>query len=341
MAEFNIVLIDSDFYTRHILSAYLNRISKELGVKLNIFSSQNRVEGLGLAYITKPDLIILNADLPKYSNTDLIEFILSNPDLNKKTTILHVLDDKFKNKLPHNYITFNRNAPNFLKLIVEQISKTIAHKASVNKSVQFSARRLSFANSTLKLANKAQILRHTKTNIYKNIFKAFILSIVTNLSLFALRILLGHTKDQNIEQYKLDLAKFRIKVYPTTSALAIILTLVLIQAPLILMGSVTLLNTRIVPISASSSNQINVDFEEAVFDPEQIIFEDSLLKLKPIIKSPTVIPTIFEEIVAQPTSSVRLISTTDVPEPTSIESIASPIPRCTRNNYSNRKLLQI
>ena len=86
-----VVIIDDDTNIRTIL----RRIVQEILPNVETYTASNGVEGLGLVYTVNPDLIILDATLPKYSGVEVIEFLTSNQKLQeRKIPIVLLLDEK-------------------------------------------------------------------------------------------------------------------------------------------------------------------------------------------------------------------------------------------------------
>ncbi|MCA9383630.1 response regulator [Candidatus Dojkabacteria bacterium] len=69
-----IVLVDDNYAIRQLIKSILG----DLDNSIEIFSSSDGIEGLGLVYTINPDLIILDTTLPKYSGKEVYEFLLEN-----------------------------------------------------------------------------------------------------------------------------------------------------------------------------------------------------------------------------------------------------------------------
>ena len=107
-----VVIIDDDLNIRTIL----RRIVQEILPNVETYTASNGVEGLGLVYTVNPDLIILDATLPKYSGVEVIEFLVSNEKLQERhTPVVLLLDEKARLNLPSNYVQIFKGSRKFIE----------------------------------------------------------------------------------------------------------------------------------------------------------------------------------------------------------------------------------
>ncbi|MBN2015632.1 response regulator, partial [Candidatus Dojkabacteria bacterium] len=143
-----IVIIDNDFVIRQVIKSFLVRVFKNV----ELYSSENGVEGLGLVISTNPDLVIIDVTLPKYSGRELIEYLVSNPRFNDMTVI--VLNDGAKHlDLPDEYIKLDKKDPYFLHKLIKSVG--IRLKLDDLGEGFADKLRLYFGSRAIKLADRA------------------------------------------------------------------------------------------------------------------------------------------------------------------------------------------
>ena len=71
-----IIIIDDSPVIRLTLSSIFSRYFNKS--QLKIYTSVDGLQGLGYVFITRPDLIIVDLTLPKYSGKEVIDFISTN-----------------------------------------------------------------------------------------------------------------------------------------------------------------------------------------------------------------------------------------------------------------------
>ena len=109
--DYKLVLIDDNFAIRQSIKALLSHVSKKYHVDLNVFSTDNGVEGLGYIYITSPNIIIIDTTLPKYSGRNVVEYLIHNPRFRSENVKVIVLQESSKRDLvlPPNFILVDKS----------------------------------------------------------------------------------------------------------------------------------------------------------------------------------------------------------------------------------------
>lgn len=264
----NIVLIDDNFAIRQIIKIFLTRLSKKYSFDLNIYTSDNGVEGLGYVFITNPNIIIVDTTLPKYSGRDIIEFFVRNTKFRSDDIQVIVLEENPRKKLnlPSNFHSINKNKHNSF----DELTDILIQKLNISDFGRMSRFYDSLGGFVMKYSNKDDILskKISKKIRLKNFFystKWAILEILISCALGLIMLVFGKPKDDNITQSRLDRNTFRTKYYPTlalsfVSALFILINVTLFTFSQISIFRNNLLETRALTTFVVDSTADSVDF---------------------------------------------------------------------------------
>ncbi|HRP37025.1 MAG TPA: hypothetical protein PLS50_04395, partial [Candidatus Dojkabacteria bacterium] len=227
-----IVIIDDNFAIRQVIKIFLTRLSRNDSFDLNIFSTDNGVEGLGYVYITNPNIVIVDTTLPKYSGREVLDYFAQNPKFQESGINVIVLHEENRSdlKLPNNFHVISKNQKGSFRLIVQTIDKILGTSETSN------ARNLieRIGNFILSNGNKDDLLSKSITG---EAFPKTILSRIkwvgleftSSIALTLLLILFGKPTDENITQQDLDKKAFRSKYYPTLAVTFISSIIILIN----------------------------------------------------------------------------------------------------------------
>src|SRR5260221_1505863 len=160
-----VVIIDDDHAIRVVLSSLLK---KYLGNNLELFTSDNGVEGLGLVFISTPDLIIIDTTLPRYAGLELIDYIRSNEKLVNSKINLILIGEK---DLPENLSNFNasfldKRDPSFVEKFHRSIEFFYTAETGLIKPTTITLAdklRTLFGAGIIKWANSSDIIMHRIT----------------------------------------------------------------------------------------------------------------------------------------------------------------------------------
>jgi CheY-like chemotaxis protein len=308
----NIVIVVQDDYIRHSLRTFFSKYQN-----LNVFTSNNGVEGVGYAVITNPDLIILDSNLPKYSGVELINFLKSKDEYHKKrSAVIVIYEGGSIPKVPEHYFLIQRMNKNFLvnliKLIKEELNiKKINERSLVNKlRLKLSEKLISSSNKINTLVRETQDMPYLDkwtTNIGILILKlreTFIFSIFFIIS--------GKGKEINIDQSKTDSYLYRAKVYPTLSIFFASILMVISQVLLLFLGGVVIFNTKVVSVFAATPKEIeyNLNFNQTIYSSDEIEFSNKSLHLRKFDKD---ISTIATDWKGDPNKAPLNLNNQDIP----------------------------
>ena len=227
-----IVLIDDNFAIRQVIKIFLTRLSNKFSIDLNIFSTDNGVEGLGFVYITSPDIVIVDTTLPKYSGREVLDYFVQNPKFQESGINVIVLHEEKESdfKLPSNFQVISKNQKGSFELIVKTIDKILSTTES-GKS-----RRLieKIGDFILSNGNKDDLLLKKLTNsafpkTLLNRIRWIWLEFTSSMAITLLLLLYGKPTDENITQQDLDKKAFRSKYYPTLAVTFISSIIILIN----------------------------------------------------------------------------------------------------------------
>lgn len=271
-----LVLIDDNFAVRFILKSLL----AEQFSGSEVFTAQDGVQGLGLIYATDPEVIVIDATLPKYSGREVVDFIISSPRLNSRKVI--VLTDgsyNIKNQFPQNFSVIEKKDSEFFNKFLSCMGNDAQ---SINR---LSKLKLVFRKTLLKLSNTHDIIRwRMGKTLFNKIFLFFpwiLNEIISSLILAILLITTHKGKDANIAQSEEDLKKFRVQVYPTLVALIAGIFILICQVALFIAGGIIIFNNvRIESVFADFSREVYIDLEKSEFNTALIEIVDGKLQLK-------------------------------------------------------------
>ncbi|WKZ31380.1 MAG: tandem-95 repeat protein [Candidatus Dojkabacteria bacterium] len=266
--QLKIVIIDDDFVVRQVLGLLLKHFAHR---NVKIFTSDNGLEGLGYLMVVLPDIIILDTTLPKYSGTELAQFIVSNPRYHGQK--LKVLLIEGKDQLSEGFLNLNKSDKDF-------IEKTLVGATGVNKEnlskTKIDRILLNAAHKTLSSTDKAdQYIK--KRDSSKNRFEKFGYAVAWLASqvqlsswLLLINLFLGRWKDENEVQNREDLRKYRVRYYPTFATFFISAFFVLMQVLIYIAGGVTILNSRLDSVFADRERQIILTYNDASYSEQEV-----------------------------------------------------------------------
>jgi len=289
----SIVIIDDDSLIRNALKILTWGHLKNDLLDLKVYSSDDGVDGLGLIYVTNPDIIVVDSTLPKYSGREITEYLISNEKfLNKQVIILNDGSGVIDN-LPNNYKVINKKGEKFLKeftshiellvnkiLIAYGISKTTTKTQILQSLIGGLVKYANWADITMFKISESNFLVKIPLYIYWVLLQ-FFSSILYSLVL----LLTPQIIDANIKQSRTDLQSFRVRAYPTLVAFFVALIFLVLQFALFIVGGIVIFNSvRIESIFAANENKVSVDFGAALFDTNSIELSTGSIKLKQLTR---------------------------------------------------------
>lgn len=211
MSAKRIVIIDDDFIVREIIK---KSIQQNADVSVNVFSSSNGVEGLGLIELENPDLVILDTTLPKFNGAELLDILSKRSNL--KIILLHE-DATFPENIQSNVAKLDKSNPDFIDNLNDELKKFFA-RSYENKKNGFHRR---VARKLILRSNNKDVLVHrmTKEGRYFNVFywiKLFLTELYLSILLTIFYITSGgRIKDSNFSQKVIDRKAYAVRYYPS------------------------------------------------------------------------------------------------------------------------------
>jgi CheY-like chemotaxis protein len=256
-----IVLLDDNPAIRIAMHILIEQIHP-VDTRINIYTSQDGVQGLGYIAITNPQLIIIDATLPRYSGRELTEYLSSNPKYSNKDII--ILSDGNYNikegKFPRNYHIVDKRDKHFADKLESKVREVLHITATNKNKLQRYHEKVVRAviGGTIAIGNFSDKLiyyERRKGIIFKILFALpwFLSQVLGSMCLGLLRIMCGKTENANIAQKNKDDIIFRVKYYPTLIAVILTLLFLLIQLFAYLIGGLFILSqTGNVPVVTAS-----------------------------------------------------------------------------------------
>lgn len=221
-----VVIIDDNFVVRDILKTFLTKFKIDNNLDYKIYTSEDGVSGLGYIYVIKPEIIVIDTTLPKYSGREVIDYILSNPNLNSDNTNFIILHDGAIESLrvPGNAAILDKKNPDFINNFLKLFSKIIISRRQAKSQLNLNdSFKISLGEQALKWAGRSE---RTRDNLAKNksplrvftFLKWTLSEIMTSLFLSLIRIFNPKVEDDNIDQKNKDIRSYRARHYPTLVA---------------------------------------------------------------------------------------------------------------------------
>lgn len=250
METFKILIVNDSFIERFTLKTSIQLFLRSEVKNISVFSSSNSVEALGKAFISNPNLMIIDATLPKLSGGELAWFLDQYKDkleeMSSMQTIITQEDDEASKFFP-NFLGFSKGNRDFLgnliKLIRINISESQTKDLKSPPVKQFDIHTkpgkvlLLFASRAIFWENRAANFFHKSkekkiSSIYRNsawLLRKFAADTFFMFFLFLTFPILGKISEESIEQRKADLTELRVKYYPRILIGFIALGLIFLQ----------------------------------------------------------------------------------------------------------------
>ncbi len=259
-----VVLVDDNFIIRHVLKTFLAKLEAKLSIDLQIASSEDGVQAVGYLFLLKPDIVIIDSTLPKYSGRELIEYIASNKQFSLTRKII-VLTEGKKLDLPSGYTVIDKRDWNFIDKLIDEVENTIREKNKLYIKEKFKSRLMYFAKNAVLWANRSDLLMNrifSTVRILKLLLFLpwFIVQVIISLNLTVLRIFSTTPKDDNLLQSGKDLSKFRVRYYPTLVGIIVSVIILVLQLGLFIAGGALIFRVaeREQPVMAVNKNDFKV-----------------------------------------------------------------------------------
>ncbi len=271
--KLSVVVIDDNYILRQTLITSISHLSGLNKSQIEFMTSSNGLEGLGLTIAADPDVVILDSTLPRYSGRELIEFLISNPSLKNKQTVVIVLVEKgVKLDLPKNYVVVERDDLQFLKKVLDGVLLSKKFSRSTNTESKLL---LSLSAKLIQLTTKSDNL--VKSASYATAFSRALIygwwlisQLYLNLLLSILFICWGKVKEANVDQKLLDLAEYRIRYYPTVVTSFLAFFLIILQIAAYVAGSLVLFGVKVRSVFANQSPTVEINLWDSIYDKSKI-----------------------------------------------------------------------
>lgn len=275
-----ISLLDDNFQIRFVLKKIL---SAKYRNNVKIFSSDNGLSGLGSIFVNKPDLIIVDTTLPKYAGIEVLEYIKTNEYINSKNTPVIVLSeetvkeeqkrDAVEKNILSNYIHLRKTDRNFLSQLLSEVDKIFSASEQKRKFSAFARFKEYLARDIINISNRLDRVISSLSKRSPGLSPIEIpyyifLQISVSLYLTLFYILNGRKlKEENIEQEKKDLKRFRVRYYPTLATILGSIFFVFFQVALFVVGGLIVFESvKVRSIFADLSPEYNINLLNSEYD---------------------------------------------------------------------------
>jgi CheY-like chemotaxis protein len=298
--KMKIAILDDNFSVRQSIRLIVDRVATVRGVKTEIFSVEDGIEGLGYILVTFPDIIIIDTTLPKYSGREVMEYLNTNDKFASKRVSVIVLHDggaDLEKKAHFDYL--NKQDSNFVNKFEAMLNKAIiargdlpAEKAAhvpKESSVWINLKRW-FLQLTIKIATRSDLFMREagRQGLFAQIipyFAWFLCQVLLAVSVTVI-YLQKRSSELNTLQSSTDASYFRVRAYPTISMFLASLLLVVLQFGLLVLGGVVIFNSRVESVFADYSKEVVVKFEPSVYDNKSLAVSASGVELAQVKGAP-------------------------------------------------------
>ncbi len=257
-----LVLLDDNFVVRYVLRTLLHKLSGEIGLRLNIHTSEDGVQGLGYIFAVRPDVVIVDTTLPKYSGRELLEFLASNERYasgQHRVIVLH--DGRLKLELPAKYVAVDKRSKFFLKILFGAVQNALQVEGTLQSRFLVKGWLWRVAGLVLRMANTSDLFlyKSSQSLLFIKLWWWIIASlsqIVQGIILSIIRLTNRDIPDTNVDQRNRDIWQFRTRYYPTLVTVVAAIFLLLIQFLAYVIGGVLIfdLAEKNVPVDAAFGN---------------------------------------------------------------------------------------
>ncbi len=232
----SIIIVDEAFAVRQTLNIFSNVI---LGFN-ECLTSSNGIEGIGYIFVFKPNIIIVDSTLPKFSGREVVDFLVTNEKLISDTTIKILLlaerKKGFLKDLPSNFYMVSKDHQ-----CLSNIYKIIDSNTNLNIKKRIL---IMLGNSIISISCRIEKLREETSDNFKKFFFKFpfktLLTIFNLSQLFLFLTIFKRGKEKNKEQSRKDLMLYRSYYYPTLWVIIMTFFTGLIQSIILILGGVSL-----------------------------------------------------------------------------------------------------
>lgn len=274
LSTFKAVIIDDNQVLRMQLRDLLHRLYPNI----EVHTADNGVEGLGLVYVIKPDLIFIDTTLPKYGGMEVMEYLVTNVDLKSSNTKVLVLSETSDmNVDPSKYALINKRSPQFVEL-VQEACRIFLPIDPVPQNGRWARLANYLAGGAMAWANRADLVMHGvyKPRRFKLIWFPMwmwwlVTQLMTTLAFFVYSLGFRRYPDSNIDQQRKDLLYYRTRYYPTLVGFLTSFMFVALQVGLFVGGGIIIFsNIKVNSVFANYATSVDVDFKLVEYDARYI-----------------------------------------------------------------------
>ncbi|MBN1331716.1 right-handed parallel beta-helix repeat-containing protein, partial [Candidatus Dojkabacteria bacterium] len=278
MKRQKVVIIEDNYAIREALKHLISSIFLN---QVDIFSSDNGVEGLGFLYLVDPDLVLVDSTLPKYSGREIIEYLSTNERiLNSKVNILVMSEGVTRTSLPANFSALDKSKKSF----VEDLRIVLGQNELLD---EFNIGDIS-GGLIARIVNVGNLRDITFASLDRTRFllgrflkkaKIFVYELVLSILMVLIKLSNRRVVDANVVQEHDDLRKFRVRYYPTMIGVLTGVFLVFLQLLLFVGGGIVVMNVRVKSILAAGGASTTYSFDAAhssgyTYAADEITLED-------------------------------------------------------------------
>lgn len=230
-----VVLLDDSLVVRYILRNLLHILCLNSHIDLQIYTSEDGVQGLGYIFIERPDIIIVDTTLPKYSGREVVEFLATNNQIkeSRKKLVILTQGDEIPQFTP-NQIVVSKKDPLFLVKLLHHMASLIGQPKAEIAPTLIDRLRVWLGQNSLKHILRSdhgydQIRKINKLAAPYYLFSWLMHQALLSLNLTLFRLITRNFHEANLAQVDKDTAVFRARYYPTLAVLLTSIILLILQ----------------------------------------------------------------------------------------------------------------
>lgn len=261
MGRKKVVIIDDNYPIRE---AFRYFFSDYFDGQLDIFSSENGVEGLGYIYLTKPDIVVLDSTLPKYSGRELVDFLRENEKFDPQKTLTIVTSDGLEQlEKIESFEIFDKQEGFKSKRLIDVLRDFgITRKGDTSEFLrQIFDKIIGFGNRRDVVLERYLSHKYAYLRLHR-VFQWLWLELRISFLLIFFKAFWDRPYDSNIAQEESDLRNYRVRYYPVLTGFFVSIFFLLLQFLLFLTGGLVIMNTQVRSIFAVGNDRYNYLFSD-------------------------------------------------------------------------------
>lgn len=188
--DIQVIVVDDDYIVRHSIIHTIKSLNDHIPQKIFVYGATNGLDGLGSIFLLRPDVIIIDTTLPKYSGREVVEFISTNKSIVDNSLIIILNESNQKENISNSILQIDKSNDDFLEQILNSITLRFNDNLITNRISKIEQNIIHQNDKIIKISNETSKINHESihsTNPFRFIYlllKSIIFYSRTNISYF-------------------------------------------------------------------------------------------------------------------------------------------------------------